>query len=60
MNLESIMLSEVRQTDKYHMIPFIYGLLKNDTNELIYKTETDSENKFIRLSKGKGWGEGTN
>ena len=35
------------------MISFIYGLLKNDTNELIYKTETDSENKFIWLSKGK-------
>ena len=25
--------------DKYHMISLIYGTLKNDTNELIYKTE---------------------
>ena len=42
------------------MISFIYGILKNDTNELIDKTETDSENKFVWLSKGKGWGEGIN
>ena len=35
--------------DKYHMISLIYGILKNDTNELIYKTETDSqtENKLL-------------
>ena len=43
-----------------NIIPLIYGILKNDTNELIDKTETDSENKFVRLSKGKGWGEGIN
>ena len=42
------------------MISFIYGILKNDTNELIDKTETDSENKFVWLSKGKGWGDGIN
>ena len=38
-DLEIIILSEVSQTekDKYHMIK------KNDTNELIYKTETDSQ-----------------
>ena len=32
--------------------------LKNDTNELIYKTETDStdiENKFM-VTKGETWG----
>ena len=31
------------------MISLIYGILKNDTNELIYKTETDSqtENKLL-------------
>ena len=41
------------------MISLICGILKNDTNELIYKTEVDSqdiENK--RLPKGKGVGEG--
>ena len=36
MDLESIILSEVSQTekDKYHMISLICGILKNDTNEL--------------------------
>ena len=27
---------------KYHMTSLIFGILKNDTNELIYKTEIDS------------------
>ena len=36
MDLEITILTEVRQTekDKYHMIPLICGILKNDTNEL--------------------------
>ena len=40
-----IVLSEVSQTekDKYHMIPLICGIYKKDTNELIRKTETDSQ-----------------
>ena len=44
MDLEMITLSEVSQTekDKYHMTSLICGIL-NDTNELIYKTETDSQ-----------------
>ena len=41
MNLQIIILSEVIK-DKYHMILFICGILKKDTNELIYKTETES------------------
>ena len=46
MDLEIMILSEVNQTekDKYHMILLICGIFKkNDTNELIYKTETDSQ-----------------
>ena len=45
MGLEIIILSEVSQTEKgqYHMILLIYGILKNNTNELIYKTETDPQ-----------------
>ena len=45
MDLGIIILSEVSQIekDKYHMISFICGILKNDTNELIYKTGTDSQ-----------------
>ena len=42
--------------DKDHMT-WLICKSKNDTNELIYKTETDSdiENKFI-VTKGKGGG----
>ena len=45
-DLEMILLSEVSQTeeDKYHIISLTYMWnLKYDTNELIYKTETDSQ-----------------
>ena len=45
MDLEIVILSEVSQTEKYkyHMILLICGILKNGTNELIYKTEMESE-----------------
>ena len=45
MDLEIAILSEVSQPekDKYHMISLICGILKNDINELIYKTEIDSQ-----------------
>ena len=46
MGLEIIILSEVSQTekDKYHMISLMCRIFKkNDTNELIYKIETDSQ-----------------
>ena len=43
MDLEIITLSELSQTEKgkYHMISLLGRILKNDTNELIYKTEID-------------------
>ena len=43
MDLEIVILSEVSQTekDKYRMILLICGILKNGTNELIYKTEIE-------------------
>ena len=49
-NLEITTLSEVNQTkkDKYSMLLLIHGILKNDTNELIYKTKTD-----LQISKNK-------
>ena len=53
MDLEMIILSE-KEKDKYHMIPLIGRILKNDTNEFIYKTKVDSQ---TWLPKGKG-GEG--
>ena len=44
MDLEIIILSEVSQKekDKYRMMSHMWTL-KYDTNELIYKTETDSQ-----------------
>ena len=44
-DLEIIIQSEVSQAekDKYHMISLICGILTNDTNELIYKTEIESQ-----------------
>ena len=51
MNLEIVILSEVSQEEKetYHMILLICGIWKNwysgrtGTNELIYKTEIESQ-----------------
>ena len=44
MDLEIIILSEVSQKekDKYHMISHMWNL-NYDTNEHIYKTETDPQ-----------------
>ena len=44
-DLEIIIPSEVSQTekDKYHMLSLIHGILKNNTNELIYKSKTNSQ-----------------
>ena len=58
MDLEMIILSEVSQaeTDKYHISRMCN--LKNDTNELIYKTETDRHRKqTLWVTKKKGDGE---
>ena len=51
MDLKIVILSEVRQTekDKYHMISLIRGILKNGTNELIYKTEIESQMQKTNL-----------
>ena len=57
---EMIILSEVSQAEKdqYH-ISLICGILKNDTNELIYKTETDlqTQKTNLWLPKETGGGE---
>ena len=45
---------------KYHMISFICGFLKNDTNELIYKTEIDSQTWKTNLWLPTGKGERIN
>ena len=60
MDLEIIILSEVSQTekDKYHDTAYMWNLKKNDTNEIIYKTEIDSQKQKTNLwlPKGKGGG----
>ena len=60
MDTDTIILSEVSQTekDKYHIISLICGILKNDTNALIYTTEIDSQTlkTNLWLPKGKGGG----
>ena len=45
MDLDIIIVSEVSQMekDKYHVISLICGILNNDTNELVCKTEIDSQ-----------------
>ena len=55
MDLELIILSKVSLTEKdKYMIWLICGILKNDTNELVYKTkiDLDIENKLM-ITKGK-------
>ena len=48
-----------REKQITHDITYMQNL-KNDTNELIYKTETDSQTwkTNLQLPKGKGLGEG--
>ena len=49
-DLEMITLREISwaEKDKYHDI-LIRGVLKNDTKEFIYKTETDSQTHRTNL-----------
>ena len=56
MNLEIILLSEISWTEKDKYL--ICLILKNDTNEFIYKTETDSQSQRMNLwlPRGKGLG----
>ena len=62
MELEIIMLGEVSQTekDKHDMRSYMWNLKKKDTNELICKTETDSQilKTNLWLLKETGWEEG--
>ena len=59
MGLEIIILSEISQTekDKYHKIALICRILKDDMNELIYKTEIGSDFKDnLMIIRGEMWG----
>ena len=58
MGLESVILSEVSQTEKarYHMnTPYTWNLKRNDTDELAYKTETQDLESELMVARGKGW-----
>ena len=58
MQLEMITRSEASrsQKDKHHMTSLICGILKKDTNELIYKAEIDrdTENKLMVTKVERG------
>ena len=60
MDLEIIILSGVSRTekDKYHMIITYMLNLKNETNELIYKIDSQTYKANLWFPKGKDWGEG--
>ena len=52
MDLESDILSEVSETEKekYQITPLSWGIEKeNDTNELLYNTEADSQTQRTNL-----------
>ena len=55
MDLEITILSE-SDKDKYHMISLTCGILKNDINELISKTKTDSQKTIYGYQRGSGGG----
>ena len=56
MQLEVIILSEVRRRKIPYDITYIWNL-KYGTNEPIYRTETDIENRLV-FAKGAGGGRG--
>ena len=58
MDLDIIILSEVSQTKTNTIYHLYVKSKKNDTNELIYKTEIDSQTQKTNslLPKGKGVG----
>ena len=60
MNPEIVIMSDLSQTekDKYRMIVLVCRILKNGTNELIYKMSIESQMQKTNLwlPKGMGWG----
>ena len=52
MDLETIILSEVREKDRYCMIGYMWNLKENDTKKLIYKTNSQTQKTNLQLPKG--------
>ena len=42
-----------REGEILYDIPYIWNLKRNDTNELIYNTETDSQDELMVASGGR-------
>ena len=59
MDLEIVILSEVREGEVSYDIPYMWNLKGNDTNELTHKTERDSQTLDpaygCRENGGKGY-----
>ena len=51
MDLENVILSAGSQTERevLYDIPYLWNLKRNDTNELTYKTERDSQTQRMDL-----------
>ena len=50
MDLDTVVLSEAHQTEKQKYCVtscYMWQVKRNDTNELIYETDTDSENELM-------------
>ena len=56
MDLDIVILSEVKGGEILYDVPNMQNLKRNDTNELIYKAETDSQRMNLTVAKGEGWG----
>ena len=61
MDLEIITVSEVRERRIFYDITYMWNLKKYDTNEPIYKIETDSETDIenkLKVTERDRWGKG--
>ena len=56
MTLEIIILSEVSQIEKYHVITYMQNQKKMIKNELTYRTEIGSQTQKICGYQRKRWG----
>ena len=53
MDLEIITVSEVRERRIFYDITYMWNLKKYDTNEPIYKIETDSQTQKTMVTEGE-------